>query len=164
MKYADTYLKLSNFGQELLYKTSLLDGLPLISKYAKDVIGAERCSIFINDVNKNELWTTLADGVDKIVIPKNEGIVGQTIREARSILSNEAYLDKCFMPDIDKDTGYITKNIITAPIFNSDREVVGVLELLNKRDGFDEDDMKFMKFFAHYISGFLELVLITEKN
>jgi len=164
MKYADTYLKLSDFGKKLLYTTSLLDGLPLISKYTKDVIGADRCSIFINDSKSNELWTTLADGVDKIIVPKDEGIVGQTIAEKKTIFSNDVYLDKNFMSDIDKDTGYITENIIATPIFNSEREIVGVLELLNKEDGFKEEDVKFMKFFAHYISGFLELVLLIEKR
>ncbi|MDY0122164.1 MAG: GAF domain-containing protein, partial [Sulfurimonas sp.] len=65
MGYESTYKKLADFGRNLLSKTSLVDGLPLISKYAKEVIGADRCSIFINDLEKNELWTTLADGVEK---------------------------------------------------------------------------------------------------
>jgi len=50
---------------------------------------------------------------------------------------------------VDKETGYKTNNIITTPIFNSKREIIGVLQLLNKDEGFDEDDVKFMIFFAH---------------
>jgi hypothetical protein len=32
------------------------------------------------------------------------------------------------------------------------------MELLNKAGGFDSEDMKFMIFFAHYVSGFIELL------
>ena len=163
MKYASNYSKLADFGRELLIKKSLEDGLPLISESAKDIIGADRCSIFINDLEKKELWTTIADGVDKIIIPQGKGIVGQTIREENTILVNDVYSNPNFMPDIDEETGYQTTNIIATPIFNSNRDVIGVLELLNKKGGFDEDDMKFTKFFNHYISGFLELILFKRE-
>ncbi|MBU0720339.1 GAF domain-containing protein [bacterium] len=158
MKYADNYAKLADFGRELLSKTSLADGLPHIARYAKDVIGADRCSIFIYDVNKNELWTTLADGVEKIVVPSDRGIVGHTLKVKKPVIENDAYSNPHFLSDIDKETGYRTQNIVTAPVFNSKREIIGVLQLLNKEEGFDNDDVKFMIFFAHYISGFIELV------
>jgi len=162
MSHAKNYTKLAEFGRELLYKNSLMDGLPLISKYAKDIIGADRCSIFINDLEKKELWTTLSDGVDKIIIPQGKGIVGQAIEEEKSVLVNDVYTNTHFMSDVDEETGYKTKNIVATPIFNSEREVVGVLELLNKEGGFEDSDVKFMKFFTHYISGFLELVLLDK--
>ena len=41
------YSKLADFGKELLNKKSLAEGLPLISKYAKEVIGADR-SCFVH--------------------------------------------------------------------------------------------------------------------
>lgn len=158
MKYTDTYLKLADFGRELLNKKSLEDGMPLIAQYTKDVIIAERCSIFIYNTKTQRLWTTLADGVQKIEIDADKGIVGKTLREKKPIVVNEPYLDPDFLDEVDKKTGYKTNNIITAPIFDSNRKIIGVLELLNKLDGFDDEDRKFMIFFAHYISGFLELV------
>jgi signal transduction protein with GAF and PtsI domain len=158
MKYADTYLKLADFGRELLNKKSLEDGMPLISRYAKDVILAARCSIFIYDTKTQKLWTTLSDGVEKIEVDVDKGIVGKTIKEKKPIVVNEAYSDPDFFNEIDKKTGYTTNNIITAPIFNSNRQVMGVLQLLNKEGGFDNEDRKFMIFFAHYVSGFLELL------
>ncbi len=158
MKYTDTYLKLADFGRELLNKKSLEDGMPLIAQYAKDVIVAARCSIFIYDHKTQKLWTTLSDGVEKIEVDADKGIVGKTIKEKKPIVVNEAYKDPDFLDEIDKQTGYKTNNIITAPIFDSNRKIIGVLELLNKENGFDNDDRRFMIFFAHYISGFLELV------
>ncbi len=162
MQKENTYTKLADFGRELLNKTSIVEGLPLISKYAKEVVGAERCSIFINDLVKNELWTTISDGVQKIAIPADRGIVGRTIKIKKPMIVNEPYKNSHFLSDVDKETGYHTKNLATAPIFNAQREIIGVLELLNKEENFNDADIKFMIFFAHYISGYLELVNLYE--
>ena len=151
------YSKLADFGKELLNKKSLAEGLPLISKYAKQIIGADRCSVFIYNSKSDQLWTTMADGIGTIIIPADKGIVGHTLEVKKPVIVYDAESDPLFLSDIDKDSGYKTKNLITAPVFNSEREVIGVLQLLNKEAGFNEDDVKFMKFFAHYISGFLEL-------
>jgi signal transduction protein with GAF and PtsI domain len=153
----EKYKQLSNFGKQLLSKVSLDDGLAFISSSAKDIIGANRCSIFIYDVDADELWTTLADGVEKITVPYDIGIVGQTIRLQKPILENDAYDNPNFLADVDMQTGYYTQNILTAPIFNSKREIIGVLQLLNKDGGFNKKDVEFITFFAHYISGFIEL-------
>ncbi len=158
------YKKLADFGKKLLANTSYTTGLPLISEYTKDIIGAHRCSIFIYDVYNDALWTTLSDGVEKIEVPSYRGIVGQTIRERKPVVSNDPYSNPNFNSDVDKATGFKTHSIVTAPIFDSKRDIIGVLELLNKPNGFDEDDAKFMVFFSHYISGFLELLTIYENE
>lgn len=164
MRYQETYSKLAEFGRELLHKKSLVEGMPLISKYAKDVIHAERCSIFIYDLQKQELWTTISDGVEKIKVASNKGIVGHTLSVRKPILENNPYSNTHFLSDIDKKTGYVTHNLITAPIFNSKRQIIGILELINKEGGFTDEDIKFMIFFAHYVSGFLELTNLYLKE
>jgi len=164
MKHKDTYAKLAQFGRELLHKNSLVEGMPLISKYVKEVIHADRCSIFIYDLEKLELWTTMADGVEKIRVRADKGIVGHTLQERKPILENKPYENPYFLDEIDKETGYKTDNLITAPIFNSKRQIIGILELLNKEGGFDTEDVKFMIFFAHYVSGFLELTTLYLKE
>jgi len=156
----ENYEKLTQFGQELLTKKSLVEGLPFISKYAKEIIGAERCSVFVYNIDNNTLWTTLADGIDKIVLPAEKGIVGHTFLSAEPTIVFDAKLDPLFHSEVDEKSGYTTKNLITAPIFNSEHKVIGVLQLLNKEEGFDEKDVKFMTFFAHYVSGFIELATL----
>jgi len=158
MKYKNKSLKLAEFARELLSKKSIESGLPLIAKYVKEIIGAQRCSIFIYDAKADKMWTTLADGVEKIILPADKGLVGYTRKVRKPVMANEAYSHPEFLPEIDATTGYITKNIITAPIFSSKREIIGVMELLNKEEGFDDEDVRFMIFFAHYVSGFLELL------
>ena len=151
------YSKLADFGKNLLGVSSLSESLPIISKYAKEVIGAERCSIFVYSEDRDTLWTTLADEAEPIVVPANRGIVGHTLKVKKPVIVFDASMDPLYLREIEEETGYKINNIITAPVFNSQREIIGVLELLNKPKGFDNDDVKFMIFFAHYISGYIEL-------
>ena len=160
MASEDMYSKLADFGRELLEKKSFGEGLPHIVAYSKEVMGADRCSVYIYEEDTDKLWTTLSDGVKKIVVPSGKGVVGYTLRVRKPVIVNDPYSDPHFLPEVDKKTGYKTNNMITAPIFNSNREIIGVLQLLNKADGeFNDDDKMFIIFFAHYISGFLELVV-----
>ena len=163
MSLDNKYSKIANFGQTLLSKKSLSEGLPHISTYAKDVIGAERCSVFIYSPKEHILWTTLADGIDKITIPADKGIVGYTLKTKEPVIVFDAQRDPMFHSQIDEKSGYETKNMITAPIFDSERNVIGVMQLLNKAEGFDEEDIKFMTFFAHYVSGFIELATLYQR-
>lgn len=163
MSNSEKNAKLVEFAEQILYKKSLPEGLPHISSYAKDIIGAERCSMFIYCPSKNELWTTLADGVERITIAADHGIVGKTLEIKKAIIENDVYSNSSFATDIDSITGYTTKNIITSPLFNNEGEIVGVLELLNKEGGFDNNDIKYMKFFSRSLSDFIELVNLYEK-
>lgn len=159
-----TFSKLADFGRALLSHPTLLEGLPLISQYAKQVSGAERCSIFIRNPVAKTLWTTLADGTDTITIHESDGIAGQTIKQSKPLLINDPYNDEHFHHAIDDKTGFVTHNIASIPIFDSQRRIIGVFQLLNKPNGFSPEDSKFMIFFAHYISTYLELALSFDRQ
>ena len=162
MKYAHTYSKLAEFGRKVLEIEVVDEILPYIAKYSRETIEADRCSIFVYDNKNKKLWTTLADNVDKIIIPSDRGLVGYVLATKQGLVENSPYSNEYFYKDVDTQTGYITKNIILTPILGSQGEAIGVLELLNKEGGFDDEDAKFMKFFAHYISSFLELAELNE--
>jgi len=162
MTHAQKSSKLVEFGQQILYKKSLPEGLPLISTYSKEIIGADRSSMFIYSPKKAELWTTLADGVERIVVPVDKGIVGKTLELKEIVVENDAYSNPAFLADVDKETGYTTHNIIAAPLFNENNQIVGVFELLNKEGGYTKEDVKYMKFFARSLGNFIELAKLYE--
>ena len=138
--------------------------LELISEEAKSLVDADRCSIFIVDNEDKILWTKLSDGIGRIVIGLDSGIVGMTYKTKKPQIVNNPYEDEHFLPNIDKKSGYTTKNMITVPIFDSKRNVMGVMQLLNKkRFDFDSEDLELLTFFANYVSGSLELVILSEK-
>ena len=146
----------ASFDKEVLNNASHVDGLNYIATYAKSLVGAERCSIFIYNRKEDKLSTTLADREEKIIIPYDIGIVGETIRIKKTIIENEPYNNPNFLADVDMQTGYYTQNILTAPIFNTQREVIGALQLLNKKDGFGRKDVTTVSSFAESISSFIE--------
>jgi len=152
-----TYANLAEFGKKLLNSTGLEEGLPLIATYACHIIKTDRCSIFVYDKDTGELWTTLSDGIERIVIDADKGIVGRAIQTKQLIIENDVSKSQHFLGDVDKSSGFQTKNLIVTPIFNENNKVIGALELLNKSTSFTESDEKFMRFFANFISTFIDL-------
>jgi len=160
MEKKEIFAKLATFGRKLLNKPALEEGMHLIADYAKEITQAQRSSIFLHDKAKKVLWTTLADSIDHIKIPDTKGIAGKTLRIKEEIVVNNPYADPDFLTTIDEQSGFVTKNIVSVPIFDSSKKVIGVLQVLNKEGGFDTNDVKFIKFFVHYISTYLELASI----
>ncbi len=159
----DSYKKIAEFGKQLLSDTSLDNALLLIADQAKDLVNADRCSIFMYDKEADMLWTKLSDGIGRIAISTTSGIAGDTFTEGEPRVVNNPYEDERFLAGIDKKSGYETKNMITVPIFDSQRSVIGLFQLLNKDEGdFLDDDLKVLTFFANYISGTLELSFLMK--
>ncbi len=169
MNENNTFQGLINTGLSFLSSDQFdqfKDGLSLISDHLIDITGAERCSIFSYEKKRDELWTILATGIEKIHVPSDKGIVGYVFRTGHSVIENNVTKNNYFLSDIDKQSGYKTLNIIACPIYNSKKELIGVLELLNKPNGFNEDDLEFLDIFAYYIGNIIELApfYLWEKN
>ena len=156
--------KIAEFGKKLMALEDIEKSVELVSKEAKLLVNADRCSIFIVDEGDNILWTKHSDGIGRIVISIDSGIVGSTYLTKEPQIVNNPYSDDRFLQHIDKKSGYVTRNIITVPIFNSQRKVMGVIQLLNKsRFNFDNKDLDMLTFFANYVSGSLELAILKSK-
>ena len=161
----EIYKRIADFGKRLSGLDRLEEALPTISEEAKAIVNAERCSIFIVDRVGAMLWTKLSDGIGRIAIGIDSGIVGETVSAKTAQVINAPYEDSRFLSKIDEKSGFVTRNILAIPIFNSRQEVIGVIQLLNKYHGdFDDKDEGVMSFFANYISGTLELALLMEKK
>jgi len=155
--------EIAEFGKKLASLNEMDNALELISAEAKILLNADRCSIFIVDNEDEMLWTKISDGIGRIVISLSSGIVGDTYQTQEPQIVNNPYEDPRFLQNIDKKSGYKTKNMITVPIFNSKREVMGIIQLLNRsRFDFSQEDLETLTFFANYVSGSLELVLMRD--
>jgi len=148
---------LINIGESLFTTHQFKTTLNLISNHLTTVTKAERCSIFIHNKADDELLTIMSTGIEKIEVSTGKGIVGYVFRTQDSLVENNILSNPYFLGDIDKESGYTTHNIAACPIFNSKMKIIGVLELLNKPDGFDESELMYLNTFANYISSVLEL-------
>ncbi len=155
---------LIQFGKEILFEKDIESVLISLADLTKDLVDADRCSIFIYDKQKNVLYTKVAHGVDKLEVPADKGIVSFTAKTGQIQIVIDAYNDKRFYPDIDKKTGYQTKNLLTVPLINSKNETFGVLEVINKKNGiFTNFDAELLLLSASYISYILENVILNQK-
>ncbi|MBR4010993.1 MAG: sensor domain-containing diguanylate cyclase, partial [Clostridiales bacterium] len=116
-----------------------------LTELAKTLVDADRASFWKWDKRKQELWTMSATGVDKIVMPDSNGLVGKSLREKRTVITNDPYSDPDFNPSIDKKTGYVTKSVLVLPVADVNGNFIGALQLINKNDGrgfSEEEDSK----------------------
>lgn len=113
---------------------------PLLEKIlaaATQLLGADRGALFLYDAASNELWSRVAGGEGSGVIrfPAGVGIAGECFTTGNCINIDDAYRDPRFNQAVDKDTGYRTRNILCMPIATRGGNKVGVMEILNKKDG-----------------------------
>jgi adenylate cyclase len=108
-----------------------------IMSAACDLLDAERATLFVYDPKTDELWSRYAAGLTtgEIRIPSHAGIAGTVF--TNGVVENipDVYADPRFDQEIDRATGYRTRNILCMPIANKVGVRIGVTEVLNKKSG-----------------------------
>ncbi|MGH2567821.1 MAG: ATP-binding protein [Bacteroidota bacterium] len=133
--------------------------LGLILEAASKGLGADRGTVYLVDDLKGELWSKVAGGnkMAEIRLPVGKGIAGHVAKTGEVINIPDAYADARFNPDVDKATGYRTRNMLCMPLKNKDGKIIGVFQLLNKAEGpFDEGDVQFIEALSAHASVAIE--------
>jgi len=108
---------------------------------AREVLDADRGTVFLYEPATNELVVSVGTGVDAIRVPADRGIVGECAQTRAIVNVPDCYADPRFNPEVDRRTGYRTRCLLTVPLVGHDGVLVGVLQILNKRGGaFDARD------------------------
>jgi sigma-B regulation protein RsbU (phosphoserine phosphatase) len=106
-----------------------------MAEAATSLLGAERASIFVHDREKRELWTKIALGSGEIRVPDYAGIVGHVFQTDELLNIPDAYADSRFNKEIDRKSGYVTRNLLTTPMSDFDGKPIGVMQVVNKIGG-----------------------------
>ena len=115
--------------------------LEQVIEAARGVLRAERGTVFLYDAASDELFSAVATGTGTLRFPAGRGIVGECARTRQVINVTDAYADPRFNRDVDRQTGYRTRCLLTVPLIGHDDVLVGVLQVLNREDGvFSADD------------------------
>ncbi|TVQ19919.1 MAG: adenylate/guanylate cyclase domain-containing protein [Leptolyngbya sp. DLM2.Bin15] len=139
----------ASLGQSL----NLDDTLSKVMDEARDLMQADRSTLFLIDRDRHELWSKVAVADDRnnrveIRLPANRGIAGYVASTGETLNIPNAYEDPRFDPTVDQSTGYHTRNILCMPVFNSSGALIGVTQLINKDQGsFTGSDEDFMRAF-----------------
>jgi phosphoserine phosphatase RsbU/P len=109
----------------------------IILQLAARMIGADRGTVFLLDRKRNEIWSLLGMGLEQqeIRLPIERGIAGWVARHGETVRLDDAYQDSRFEPGMDRRLGYRTRALLCLPVRNKNGEIIGVLELLNKKTG-----------------------------
>ncbi|MGC9454438.1 MAG: PP2C family protein-serine/threonine phosphatase [Phycisphaerae bacterium] len=113
--------------------------LNLIIDCSMELLNAERATLFLYDAESNELVSRIAAGLDELRVPADRGISGATIVSGQTINVPDVTVDDRWNPEPDSRTGFKTRNILSVPLRDYEGSLVGVLQVINKRDGAFED-------------------------
>src|SRR2546427_4849098 len=154
----DKYTALIDISCRLNSEKNFEQLLTLIADEAKKHLDAERATIFMLDKEKSELWAKVALGVsDTIRFDARLGVAGAVLIAGKPMIVEDAYKSPLFYPSIDSMTGFQTRNILSVPLRTAKQEIVGVFQVLNKRDGkFTTEDEHFVQALANQAAIALE--------
>lgn len=139
----DPLIALLKVGRTIALETNLDNLLTIIAQEIKLALNADRCTVFLLDEDKKELWSKVALGMNtkEIRFDSSLGLAGHVATTGETVNIKEAYKDSRFNKEIDNQTGYKTESILCMPIRSMSHEIVGVFQVLNKKGGhFTEKD------------------------
>jgi len=141
----------------------LLTMLAEVVRAAKQVLQASGGSVWLYDAAADELILEVATDMEPIRVPAGTGLVGTCARERRIINVPDCYSDPRFNPEVDRQSGFHTRCMLTLPLVDHKSGLVGVMQVLNKAGGvFDEYDEALATALAAQCAVALQRVRMTE--
>lgn len=147
--------------------------LMLMADMGREMIVSDRCTVWLLDTNKNELWSKVAHGLDEIRIPSTAGLVGYAVTNDKAVFIHDAYSNEEYKSYLingairtDQQTGYRTKALLVIPFRNSQGEIMGAYQAINKltaSEQFSDKDMEYLTLASSYAGKSLESALLTNE-
>lgn len=136
--------------------------VPLISKS----LHAARSTLFLLDTDTGGLWSMVAEGETRrtIRLSPGQGLAGWVAAHQEPLRVDDAYEDDRFNPEVDAKTGFRTHSVAAVPVRNGKRDLLGVIQVLNKQDGpFVEDDLRLLDAIATQTAYAIENAQLAEE-
>ena len=142
---------------------------PLLHKIMQvtaQILEADRSTLFLHDPKTRELWSRVGVGIgsQEIRFSDSAGIAGSVFTSGQTLNIPNAYRDPRFNQEVDRRTGYRTRNILCMPVVNKAGRAIGVTQVLNKKGGpFTTDDEKRLRAFSAQAAIALENAQLFEE-
>lgn len=134
-------------------KLDLSSLIKMIITKASEITRSDRSSFFLLDQEEDVLWTKFGEGLGTQIIKTRKGLAYNVAKSRQPLIENNPYSNPNFDQSVDRKMGYRTNSIISIPVFNASREVIGVIQSINKREGdFTTQDLFILNGFASQIS------------
>ena len=108
-----------------------------IRSAAKEAVGADMCTVFLVSDDRKQLIgrKSEAEGGEMFGCPINSGLAGYVVQTGQQLNLSDAHSDERFNAEMDRKTGYRTRQVLSLPIFSAAGMVAGVCQCMNKRGG-----------------------------
>ena len=141
----------------------LMSMLAAVTSAARQVLHADRCSVWLHDPAADELVLEVATDIRHVRVAVGVGLVGSCARDRRIINVPDCYADPRFDPGVDRRSGYRTRCSLTLPLVDHASVLVGVMQVLNRAEGaFDAADEQLAAALAAQCAVALQRVRMTE--
>lgn len=155
---------LVEFGTRVSGEIRLEKLLDLIAQQISAILDVGRCTIYLKDIEKQELWSKIAQGRGlehtEIRLPLNgNNVISIVARTGEIINLPNAYEDPHFSMDVDMVTDFRTHTFLAVPLKNNAGKVLGVFQVANKADGttFDKNDEGILTLLATLAGSSIEI-------
>ena len=125
--------------------------LQRLSDVAAESMDFEAASIMLVNKRENVLEFVVASGVqggrlETLKIPMGEGIAGWVALHGKPQVVNDTSADERFTGKVDDESGFVTRQILAVPL-KLDGEIIGILEVINSKDGrvLSDDDVRVLE-------------------
>lgn len=151
----DILSRAGNESEEQSSAQALYEVLRDVTSKVGELLGADRATIFLLNDEKTELWSLVAENEEgeflDIQVRVGEGIAGIVAQSKKVIhIPDHVYNDtrSALVKEYDKKYNYRTENILALPILDENKDLVAVIQLLNKLQASTEPDGAIRKFKA----------------
>ena len=160
---------LVEFGARISSEVHLDKLLDIIAQQITQMLDAGRCTIFLKDTERKELWSKIAQGRGlehtEIRLPLNgNDIIAFVARTGQIVNLPDAYADHRFSMAVDMVTDFRTHAMLAVPLKNNSGKVLGVFQIANKAGGhaFDDKDEGILKLLATLASSSIEIAKLYQ--
>lgn len=142
--------------------------LSFYTRVIPKVTDAERCSIFINDPDKHQIWLKVGTGVKEaeIAVPTEGSVVGDVIKSGKTMIVTDLEHKKGAHKEVDQKTGFVTRNLLCVPIVSKSRnEVTGAFQILNKKNNqqFTAEDVALAEELAEHLQMEVDRIFLDQE-
>lgn len=156
-----------DLGRQMSAARDMEELLAVVTHAVLPLVNADRATLYIHNPAAKEVWSKIATELEiaEIRLSVGQGAAGIAAQTLQPVNIADARTDSRSARAIDKKTGYETRTILCVPLLNLKKELVGVLQVLNRKDGrpFDGSDERALGSFGSYAAVCLENALLSEE-
>jgi transcriptional regulator with GAF, ATPase, and Fis domain len=170
---AERFRLLYELGCAFAAKTDLTELIPFVIAKCREALNAGAASMLLLDRETNEFYfpyvsdenASVAGLLAQVRVPADSGIAGAALKTGKPIVVADAQTDPRFYRNVDRETGEVTRNLVAVPLTSAGHSAIGVLEVLNRRNGeaFGPADITFLEAVSDIVTIAIENARLYEK-